>query len=355
LGEDACMFEDDDNSETVISEIAENTDDIGNNADFCVDEIAKEFEEGEDVMLNAGHGNEKPQVVCSAEANLKQYGCSVGHSVEEQIIDSSNVQVTNKATVDKCGISTDTHAPKSVQMASIVNVDTLQGRRNTMEASKNCDGLGTHRKRRVRSASCSVEDSHSLRSGLWSIDWLHNVQRGDIGLISSNKKRLKKILKGCKGSGGVNKITTSKKKAGGMLRHPVPTLKKVARLPSKDREEVMKVLKDSKVMNVLKQKICNRCRRRERVTKSLEEVHQISSNDSSSAAPVTNDWTNWVVLKGSEEAKKDDINDTGKTIGVSFNGTTHNKFVALPRSKKVEEGPVLTPVVDEGGEVSRDV
>jgi len=36
--------------------------------------------------------------------------------------------------------------------------------------------------------------------------------------------------------------------------------KKVARLPSKDREEVMKVLRDSKVMKVLKRKIQNRRR-----------------------------------------------------------------------------------------------
>jgi len=48
-----------------------------------------------------------------------------------------------------------------------------------------------------------------------------------------------------------------KKKAGGVLRHPVLTLKKVARLPSKDKEEVMKVLRKSKIMKVLKQNIQN--------------------------------------------------------------------------------------------------
>jgi len=43
-------------------------------------------------------------------------------------------------------------------------------------------------------------------------------------------------------SGG-NKHVASKRKAGGVLRHPMLTLKKVARLPSKDRQEVLKVLK----------------------------------------------------------------------------------------------------------------
>ena len=70
---------------------------------------------------------------------------------------------------------------------------------------------------------------------------------------------------------------------------------------------------------------------------------------------MTNDWTNWVALKGSEEVKKDDINDIGKIIGVNFNRTTYNKFTVLSRSKRVEEGPVLTSVVDEGGEVDGDV
>jgi len=82
-------------------------------------------------MFNDGNGNEKPKVACSAEVNVKHYGCSVGHSVEEQIIDSSSAHVTNKATVDKCGIS---HASKSVQLASCANMDTLQSRRNAVEA-----------------------------------------------------------------------------------------------------------------------------------------------------------------------------------------------------------------------------
>jgi hypothetical protein len=40
-----------------------------------------------------------------------------------------------------------------------------------------------------------------------------------------------------------------------VLRHLVLTLKKVARLPRKDRAEVMKVLKNLEVVKVLKQKI----------------------------------------------------------------------------------------------------
>jgi hypothetical protein len=117
----------------------------------------------------------------------------------------------------------------------------------------------------------------------------------------------------------------------------------------------MKVLKDSKVMKILKQKIRNRQRQRARVTKSLEEVHHHSSNDSSTAVSATNDWQNWVVLKGSTEAKANDIKDIGKSIGVSFQRLDQNSFGVLSRSKKVVMGPVLTPVVNDAGEVDGDV
>jgi len=96
---------------------------------------------------------------------------------------------------------------------------------------------------RVKSSLYSQDDTGSVRSGPWSAEWLHNVQKGDISLISSSKKRLKKLVADSTRTGGGNKSQVVRKKAGGVLRHPVLTLKKVARLPSKDREEVMKVLK----------------------------------------------------------------------------------------------------------------
>jgi hypothetical protein len=163
------------------------------------------------------------------------------------------------------------------------------------------------------------------------------------------------VVKGGHGKGGENKNSAIKKKVSGVLRHPVLTLKKVARLPSKDREEVMKVLKDSKVMKELKQKVRNRQRRRARVTRSLEEVNNNFSNGSSKAVSVTNDWQNWVALKGSDEATASDVQDFGKSIGVSFQATSHNRFDVLSRSKKMTVGPVLTPVGLVEGELDGEV
>jgi len=53
----------------------------------------------------------------------------------------------------------------------------------------------------------------------------------------------------------------------------------------------MKVLKNTEVMQVLKNKIRKRQRQRELVTKSLEVGNQGSSNESSLAS-LNNDWKN---------------------------------------------------------------
>ncbi|PNX62885.1 hypothetical protein L195_g061355, partial [Trifolium pratense] len=41
----------------------------------------------------------------------------------------------------------------------------------------------------------------------------------------------------------VRQFDPRKRKGGGLLRHPLHSIKKVARLPSKDRGEVLKILK----------------------------------------------------------------------------------------------------------------
>jgi hypothetical protein len=191
-------------------------------------------------------------------------------------------------------------------------------------------GAVLSKKSGIKSISCSNDNVRSSRFGPWSVEWLRNIQHGDVGLISSNKKRLKKARRDSKGRGGSQ--LGGKKKAGGVLRHPVITLKKVARLPSKDRAEVMKVLKNTKALKGLKNKICKRQHQKDKVTKSLEVGNQGSSNESSSAS-VNNDWMNWVDLQGTSAATADDMVVFGKAIGVSFQGDTQNRFSVLSRPK----------------------
>ena len=214
---------------------------------------------------------------------------------------------------------------------------------------------GFHSKSRLMSAPSTEADRTSLRSGPWSVDWLQNIQKGDVGLISSKNKRLKRVRRNSGSQAEGHHLVVKRKKAGGVLRHPVMTLKKVARLPSSDRAQVMKVLQGSKELKVLNQKILKRRRQRERVTRSLEGSRQSSKSQETSSASVNNDWTNWVALNGSDASKAADIQAIGKTIGISFKGITQNMFSILVRPKGATSGPVLTPVEVEEGVVDGGV
>jgi hypothetical protein len=143
--------------------------------------------------------------------------------------------------------------------------------------------IGLSRKRGSKPSSCHQHEARSFSTGPWSVDWLQDNQREVKGLISSKNKRLKKVEKEIsRGGGSFENKVAKRKKAGGVLRHPLLTLKKVARLPIKDREEVMKVLRKSKIMKALKHKIRNRRRLRAKITRSLEDVEHHSFNESSS-------------------------------------------------------------------------
>lgn len=83
------------------------------------------------------------------------------------------------------------------------------------------------RKQRIKSSSSAIDVTQSSRSEPWSVEWLHNLQHGDVGLISSKKKRLKKAMKVGDGNRRRGAQFTTKKKAG-VLQHPVLILKKVA-------------------------------------------------------------------------------------------------------------------------------
>jgi len=71
-----------------------------------------------------------------------------------------------------------------------------------------------HSKRRRNSQSCSQKEVQSSRSGPWSVEWLRNIQQGDVSLISSKKKRLKRTLKGGEGNSKVHTLHASRKKTG---------------------------------------------------------------------------------------------------------------------------------------------
>ncbi|PNX61652.1 hypothetical protein L195_g060765, partial [Trifolium pratense] len=145
--------------------------------------------------------------------------------------------------------------------------------------------------------SCPPEVSRSVISGPWSLDWLHDHNFGEAGVIFTARKKVKK------GDGlgmrqqVVRQNVLSKRKAGGSLRHPFHSIKKVARLPSKDRSAALKALK----------KKVRRRRGGDDINRSCTVSRRASSDESSSSASVNNDWQNWVAMQGSEQMAVDDV------------------------------------------------
>jgi len=116
------------------------------------------------------------------------------------------------------------------------------------------------------------------------------------------------------------------------------SLKKVARLPCKDRTKVLQILKRN-------------ARKRQgsaRLKKAVNVVSQSNSTGTSSSGSVNNDWSHWVVLHGDEKIAVEDVWGIGKAIGVQFNGDSHNMFGVLARGRN-GRGKMQTPEVAEGG------
>ena len=85
----------------------------------------------------------------------------------------------------------------------------------------------------------------STMSWPWRMELLNNHNHSDARVIFSSKNRLKKVVrsKDSQNQDAVQVQVHKCTKAGGMLRHSVHSLKKVARLPSKDHLEVPMSLK----------------------------------------------------------------------------------------------------------------
>ncbi|MCH86865.1 cytochrome P450, partial [Trifolium medium] len=113
-------------------------------------------------------------------------------------------------------------------------------------------------------------------------------------VIFSSKKRTRKGRNLGEGQSAAETRDRKKTKAGGLLRHSIYSLKKVARLPS-------------------------------------------SSVETSSVASVNNDWKHWVVMHGNEQMAVEDVWGIEKAIEVKFNGDNVNMFSVLSRADKRQQ------------------
>jgi hypothetical protein len=154
---------------------------------------------------------------------------------------------------------------------------------------------------------------------------------GEAGLIFSSKKvksqkdcpearRLKEEHKGSK-----------KRKVGGPLCHALYIMKRIARLPIKDRREVLRIL----------HKNGRRDQGRGVVHSHREKDSNASAEAATSSASVNNDWKHWVAMQGDERKAAEDIVEVGKSLGVIVTVDQANRFNVLSKAGK---GKQPTPV-----------
>jgi len=356
LGDDVCLFDEDNKSVSESQDVEDNHHDLDldNNASILADKIIQDLVDAEDENSADSVVKEKLNATVTDSFAMGDNNASSSKSSDSHKCASTSVFQAVSSQENSAAGGSAVRQNSHVSAAPFLKETVAEkGKQQDLAAVIHTDAVKlNYNNRRIKSTLNSGGTTESFHSGPWSVEWLENVQQGDIGLVSSKNKRLRKVGKDINENGGSLKRGGTKVKAGGILRHPALTLKKMARLPSTDRQEVLKVLHNSKILRVLKQNIRNRKRLREKVTRSLEQVHKSSLNESSSSASVHNDWKHWAVLHGNEETKAADVQDIGTSIGVSFKGSNHNNFSVLSRMKKVELGSVLTPVLEGRAEVS---
>ena len=185
LGEDVCLSEQDGNSVRSCPDIAELHDDIetNKNVDVLVDKIVKDLQDAEDEDQNFYDNNnceENLETTVPAEKHVPLVHRSGDSDSPKQVTQANssgsfNVQPSpNADSISSSLKDASAHVPP-------------EGMAMFPEVSASADVM-LSRKHGVQPISCSHATAQFSRKGPWNVEWLHNIQQGDVGLISSKKK-----------------------------------------------------------------------------------------------------------------------------------------------------------------------
>lgn len=160
--------------------------------------------------------------------------------------------------------------------------------------------------------------------GPWSLDWLSNVpikEGGTLFTAAPSAAAEQNSLVNVVHEQAINN-TTNKTSS----KHSVGFLKRIARMPSIDRKEILKIIKHQER------------KRNTRKSPNNSKADAISTSNSSknSSPTVSNDWKNWVLAHGKEAEVAKDVKEIGKVIGVKFRGDSNNSFNLLSRAGRKE-------------------
>jgi len=165
------------------------------------------------------------------------------------------------------------------------------------------------------------------KTGPWSLDWLAQIPAKPTDKVGS-----------ATASKGAEKFTFAasleysrqahviKKTSAKQLIQSTGFVKRIARMPSADRREVLMILKKK-----------NRKRNVRSVNiKSKDASLSSSETSKNSTTSVNNDWVNWVAVHEKSNGVKEDVNELGKALGVKFKGDPNNSFNLLSREGRKE-------------------
>lgn len=326
IGEDACLFEEREGSRSVQSNQEEMMEDVEheNEANIFVERILEDLRGKED------------------GADLKDE-----ESIEGDIGSANVVKVSTQ--VEKLNISVDLDdalivASKECPSMSVNGDKRMESSEGSglpiqpeVQASFAAIRQGT--KERCRASSCPPKAARSIASGPWSLEWLSDQHHSEAGVVSSSRKEGKKRIRLRKKEGHEVNVDQKRKKVNGVLRHPVHSLKKVARLPLGDRAAVLQILK----------KNSRRARGVDRLKKAVNLISKDLSEKEASSGSVDKECNHWVVLHGNEKVMEDDVKNIGAAIGVQLND--RNMFGVLARKGKAKKKGGKGRVVEEGSVV----
>jgi hypothetical protein len=293
MGEDTCLFEEDSGPEPsqTDEEVGQGEPEVRNNVDLFVEKFigVEEDDEG---------GGEKTRNFFEA-GGFSEEGDGCNEEVSSPVRMAAHSSLGKGSPAGSSVVRTGDSPQASGPQASRVPT-RKEGVRGRLRSS--------------RATSCPPSEDRRGWPGPWSWEWLRDHNHEEAGVIFSASKRVRK-------GDPLGRCTdTLRRKAGGVLRHPVHSLKKLARLPTKDRGEALKAL--------------GRCVRRRRtgvpVNNSYSPGGQASSDTSSGAKD--DDWRSWVAVHGNEELALEYVRGIGQSIGIKFRGGHENMFNALSRT-----------------------
>ncbi|GAU51462.1 hypothetical protein TSUD_413600, partial [Trifolium subterraneum] len=275
IGEDACLFKDEKVVSDIVSEHLSDHGDHGdqdqrNTVNAMIENIIGDLEkEDEELSVYSkehyGHG-----MVKSHETGPILQGDTILepslHTVEQGCSGKLVNQPAQVADVTRCSekLPECESAVGSLRKTADNNSIPIRGRRHL---------------------SCPPGGDRYSTSGPWSLEWIADNNHVEAGIMFSSRKKSHKHLRPLGDHNHEASKVPRKTRAGGVLRHTMMSLKKVARLPSKDRSEVLRILR--------------------------KEIRKRSGR---------NKGEHWVALHGSEEVAVEDMRGMGKSIGVKFTG-----------------------------------